>query len=120
MPTDQNLLTVLIVSLVAVFIAVVVLIYYVREHGAAIRKLQPGSGETFETVSAAAPKAGLAAANAFTETGIPEEVIAAIAAAVYVTYGVSADSITSIRRVNARPARGAWQMAGLLENTRPF
>jgi len=50
--------------------------------------------------------------------GIPGDVIAAISAAVYCMFGEGA-KVTSVRR-QQRTGRSAWNMAGLLENTRPF
>ena len=54
------------------------------------------------------------------EEGIPGEVIAAIAAAVYCAEGVSLSAVRSIRRVKSGSSRSAWGMAGVLDNTRPF
>ncbi|MEA5051608.1 MAG: hypothetical protein VB021_09100 [Oscillospiraceae bacterium] len=55
------------------------------------------------------------------ETGVPAQVVAAIAAAVAAVCGEDA-SIRSIRpaRRAAAAGRGAWSMAGLLDNTRAF
>lgn len=62
------------------------------------------------------PKAAPAA------SGIPGEVVAAIAGAVAVVCGQGA-AITGIKpavRRGQAGGRAAWGMAGLLENTRPF
>ncbi len=56
--------------------------------------------------------------KAVVSTGIPGEVIAAISAAVYCMFGEGA-KVMSVRR-QQRTGRSAWNMAGLLENTRPF
>ena len=55
-------------------------------------------------------------------SGIPAEVVAAIAGAVAIVCGDGA-VVTGIRPVAARreaAGRSAWSMAGLLETTRPF
>ncbi len=49
--------------------------------------------------------------------GIPGEIVAAIAAAVYCMEPGAV--VTSVRR-SPRNGVSAWKMAGLLENTRPF
>ena len=52
------------------------------------------------------------------EEGIPEEVVAVIAAAVAVMYGSKGKAkIKSIKRAGGR---SAWANAGVLDNTRPF
>ena len=56
------------------------------------------------------------------EAGIPGDVLAVIAAAVAVVCGEGA-VVRGVRRVSKRAAssgRGAWSMAGLLDNTRAF
>ncbi len=50
--------------------------------------------------------------------GVPDEVIAVIAAAVASLEGGNTYAIRSVRR--ASEGRPAWSMAGVLENTRPF
>lgn len=53
------------------------------------------------------------------QDGIPEEVVAVIAAAVATMYGSSAKPrIKSIKKSGT--GRSAWANAGVLENTRPF
>lgn len=74
----------------------------------------------------AAPKAAPAPAPAApaapaVEAGIPGEVVAAIAAAVYCLEG-SAVTVRSVRRLPqpAASRRGAWGDAGVRQNTQPF
>ena len=57
--------------------------------------------------------------NLVIEEGIPEEVVAAISAAVYTMYGTSTNKVTHIRR-SVQSNRSAWGMAGLLDSTRPI
>lgn len=117
----QLSITVLLAGLVIVFVMLIFLTYLIKGYGAVVKKLLPGNHEESKPAVSAVPMArpvvsGTAAAA---KDGIPEEVIAAISAAVYVMYGSSGATVTSIRRA-AQPARSAWAMAGLLENTRPF
>jgi Na+-transporting methylmalonyl-CoA/oxaloacetate decarboxylase gamma subunit len=120
----QLSLTVLLTGLVIVFAMLVVLTFIIKGYGAAVRKIQkqmkgqsaglPAVHTPAAFVPASKPKAVPAA-----EAGIPAEGGAAISAAVYMMYGTSEGTVTSIRRA-AQPNRSAWSMAGLLENTRPF
>lgn len=111
----QLSLVVIITGLVIVFAMLFFLTYLIRGYGAVIRKMQ-GDVNT-EPVKKAA--VSIQKKAPLVEAGIPGEVVAAIAAAVYMTYGNSAGNVTSIRRSVKQP-RSAWGMAGLLENTRPF
>ena len=52
------------------------------------------------------------------EAGIPEEVVAAIAAAVCCLEPGAC--VRSVRRAKRQDSRSTWKTAGLLENTRPF
>lgn len=106
------------IGLVVLFVLLVVISFIVRGYGADLRNLQ----EKVKDVKAV-PEPFMpikkSAAEPLAQDGIPEEVVAAIAAAVYTLYGSSAGKITSIRRA-AQPNRSEWKMAGLLEKTRPF
>lgn len=122
----QLSLVVLITGLVIVFAVLVGLVLIVRGYGAAIRSLQnraepkasdraePEKTVSLSTAQTVVPAAETAAAQ---EGAIPEEVVAAIAAAVYSMF--PSGKVTSIRRA-AAPGRSAWGMAGLLEGTHPF
>ena len=105
----QVLLPVLIAGFAVIFIVLIALIGIVRSNASAIN-------EVSKKISGENPKKAVAPA---VQSGIPEEVVAAIAAAVYTLYGSTGHTITSIKRAE-RPARSAWATAGLLENTRPF
>ena len=52
------------------------------------------------------------------EEGIPEEVVAVIAAAVASVYGKSGRA--KIKSIKKAGGRSAWANAGVLDNTRPF
>lgn len=122
----QLSLVVLITGLVIVFAVLIGLVFIIRGYGAAIRSLQnraePKASDRAEPEKAVSlpptqtlvPAAEPAAAP---EGAIPEEVVAAIAAAVYSMF--PSGKVTSIRRA-ATPGRSAWGMAGLLEGTHPF
>lgn len=123
MTPEQKLtlsLTVLLAGLVIVFVVLAFLTYLIRGYGAAIQKLQSGTSDNTEKAAIPAPVHAAAKPSVTVEQGIPEEIIAAISAAVYMTYGSSVGNITGIRRAPVQPSRSAWSMAGLLENTRPF
>ena len=101
-------LTILLAGLVVVFLVLIVLIWIVKGYGTLIYK------STHKDETEQAP-----AAPSVAEEGIPGEVIAAIAAAVYCTEGLPASAIRSVRRSRSA-SRSAWATAGILENTRPF
>ncbi|WP_294497377.1 sodium pump decarboxylase subunit gamma [uncultured Gemmiger sp.] len=121
-------------SLVLVFSLLVALCVIVMLEGKLFDALaQKRSAAARSELSKAAPKkaapapaAPKAAAPApapapAVEAGIPGEVVAAIAAAVYCLEGGSV-TVKSIRR-KQQPAgsrRGAWGQAGVVQNTRPF
>ena len=122
----QLSLVVLITGLVIVFAVLIGLVLIVRGYGAAIHTLQnrtepkaSGSAEPEKAVSASPAQTFVPAAETAEapEGAIPEEVVAAIAAAVYSMF--PSGKVTSIRRA-AAPGRSAWAMAGLLEGTHPF
>jgi len=120
----QLSLTVMLTGLVIVFVMLVILTFIIKGYGAAVSKIQK-KFEAQKDVTAATHVPALSdsvpspKALPVAETGIPAEVVAAISAAVYMMYGTSAGTVTSIRRA-VQPNRSAWSMAGLLENTRPF
>lgn len=108
---EQNMLYFMIGGFAIVLIVLIALIAAIRNYGSAIQEISKKmNGE---------PKANAPVKAPSVQNGIPEEVVAAIAAAVYTLYGSTGHTITSIKRAE-RPARSAWATAGLLENTRPF
>lgn len=106
--------TLLAAGLVLAFVALLALAVTVRGYGEKLRALpkSQNGGPSEEKESQAAEHVLPAV-----EEGIPGEVVAAIAAAVACV--LPGARIASVRRA-ARPARSAWSMAGLLENTKPF
>ncbi len=121
----QLSLTVLLTGLVIVFVMLIFLTYLIKGYGSVLSKFMEKNNISKEAKAAPAPAPVLASranspkAAPVTEAGIPEEVIAAISAAVYMMYGNSGAAVTSIRR-SVQSTRSAWSMAGLLDNTRPF
>lgn len=119
----QLSVVIILTGMVIVFVMLIFLTYLIKGYGAVVRKLQASLGAQNGTQNKEKPLLATPVSHAkpvpAVEAGIPGEVIAAISAAVYMTYGASVGNVTSIRRA-AQPARSAWGMAGLLENTRPF
>lgn len=115
MPNMQIAWTVVFTGLVVVFILLIFLVYLVKGYGSVVSRLQ---GKTKEDEIAPVSRPAEKPAP-FVEEGIPGEVVAAIAAAVSCLYGEAPRSVVSVRRARAA-GRSAWEMAGLLENTRPF
>lgn len=119
-------LTILITGIVVVFLVLIFLTLIIKLYGNIVYNLTNKMKKGKEAKQEAAPKVSapvskpVPAAPAV-EEGIPGEVIAAIAAAVYCTEGVPFSAVKSIRRSRrAGGTRSAWGMAGILENTRPF
>ena len=118
-------LLVLITGLVVVFLMLIALTLIIKIYGTIVYNVSNRKKEApkSEPVSAPAPlpqKAVVTAPAPAVEDGIPGEVVAAIAAAVYCVEGVSFSAVKSIRRAKAGGSRSAWGMAGVLDNTRPF
>lgn len=118
--TPEQKLNLLLTGLVLVIAVLIFLTYRMKGYGNAIHKLQSGREENAAGAHPPLPASAGRPLGAAVERGIPEEVVAAITAAVYLTYGDTAGAVTGIRRSAVQPARSAWSMAGLLENTRPF
>lgn len=114
-------LTVLLTGLVVVFAMLIFLTIVIKIYGSVIYNTTKKRMESNKPKVEAAPTPAPAPVPApiEVEEGISGEVVAAIAAAVYMTYGVSASRIRSVKRAAANP-RSLWGEAGRLENTRPF
>ncbi len=114
-------LTVLLTGLVVVFAMLIFLTIVIKIYGSVIYNTTKKRMESNKPKVEAAPTPAPAPAPApiEVEEGISGEVVVAIAAAVYMTYGVSASRIRSVKRAAANP-RSLWGEAGRLENTRPF
>ena len=112
-------LTVLLTGIVVVFAMLIFLTIIIKIYGTVIYNTVKKRTKAPAPKQAPAPAPVPQAAPIAVEDGISGEVVAAIAAAVYMTYGVSASSIRSVKRAAANP-RSLWGEAGRLENTRPF
>lgn len=86
------------------------------------KKIQSEMQANLSKVSAAAPTPTSASAPApVVEDGIPQEVVAAISAAVYAMDG-GAGVVRSITKKTGSPitTRNPWAQAAVADNTRPF
>lgn len=86
------------------------------------KKIQSEMQANLSKVSAAAPTSTPASAPApVVEDGIPQEVVAAISAAVYAMDG-GAGVVRSITKKTGSPitTRNPWAQAAVADNTRPF
>ena len=86
------------------------------------KKIQSEMQANLSKVSAAAPTPTPASAPApVVEDGIPQEVVAAISAAVYAMDG-GAGVVRSITKKTGSPitTRNPWAQAAVADNTRPF
>ena len=122
----QLSLIILLTGLVVVFAMLVFLTFIIKGYGAIVRSIEAKiKGKDTAKAAPAAPMAFVPAempsevAAPVVEGGVPDEVVAAISAAVYTMYGTSVSTVKSIRRA-AKSTCSAWGMAGLFENTRPF
>lgn len=120
----QISLTVLLTGLVVVFLMLIFLTLIIKGYGTAVNSIQLKLEQKHSNKNGTVPEKAEVlqeTAEAGTlpaaETGIPEEIIAAVTAAAYCT--CPGCTVTSVRRL-ARQSRSAWNAAGLLENTRPF
>jgi hypothetical protein len=95
-----------------VFVVVLVLIRDVKKFRVSLRAVE----EELSDSNLESCKDSVLPASAVKDE-IPQEIIAAISAAVYCAYPGA--RVGSIRRTAPKP-HSAWRMAGLLENTRPF
>lgn len=121
----QIALTVLLTGIVVVFVMLIFLTYIIKGYGAIVSSIEEKMGvnkkaqESPTPINFVSAKKPAALTEQYVQAGISDEVVAAISAAVYMMYGASASSVTSIRRAS-QSNRSAWGMAGMLENTRPF
>lgn len=115
---------VILTGFVVVFSVLLLLIGVIKLYSLIVGKAQSIGSK--RTVKSDAPTVKLPAVqretepeeNTPAEEGIPEEVVAVIAAAVATMYGGRGRAkIKSIKRAGGR---SAWANAGVLDNTRPF
>lgn len=130
MSTGEIAVIVLVTGLVVVFLALVVLIAIIKIYGTIVhnvqernrqKKLEKAASQIAATKKEMPQALPLAepAPGPQVEAGIPDEVVAAISAAVYCTMGEGA-SVVSVRHSKRAGSRCAWGQAGVWANTRPF
>lgn len=122
-------LTVLLTGLVVVFLVLILLTLLIKGYGSAIHHMtngkKGGKGKAEKSVNEIKPAnnsvaKAIASAPVPAASGIPQEIVAVIAAAVACMDGGASYSVKSIKKAAPAASRNAWNMAGLLENTRPF
>ena len=118
-------LVILISGLLVVFLVLIMLTYLIQFFGVIVSRISGKSGTGGKQDKAekrpepAAPKAAaVKKASVKEKSGIPGEIIAAIAAAVASLEDGGKYVIRGIKR--SKPSRSTWGTAGIMENTRPF
>lgn len=119
-------LTVLLTGFVVVFAVLFILIGIIKGYGIIVTKLEQKVKEkkTQKEAALAKPVAPVQQQKPVeltktVESGISDEIVAVIAAAVDAMYGSSGKAkIKSIKK--SENSRSAWSKAGILDNTRPF
>jgi sodium pump decarboxylase gamma subunit len=113
---------VVIVGLVVVFAVLLILVVFCALMGTAFKSMgSKGNGKKEEKPAAQAPKAAAPVEKAapVVESGIGDDVIAAISAAIACMMGGEQKfALRSIKR--AKGSRPVWNAAGIAESTRPF
>ncbi len=109
-----------LIGIVVVFATLLLLTFVFWLFGKVAAAGNSGNASSAPKAAPAVPAAAPAAAPVV-EDGIPEEVVAVIAAAV----AAMSDGNTkfAVRRISAARSQGArpvWSAAGIAENTRPF
>lgn len=118
-------LTVLLTGFVVVFAVLFILIGIIKGYGIIVTKLEQKVKEKKAQKEAASAKPVAPVQHQkpvqITETaesGISDEIVAVIAAAVDAMYGSSGKA--KIKSIKKSDSRSAWSKAGILDNTRPF
>ncbi len=116
-------LTLLIAGFVIVFVVLILLIAIITLYGKIIQSAQNAVSSKREkkleqNTEKPVVKAIVREDIEEDDGAIPEEIIAAIAAAVDAVYGTKPHKIKNIKR--SRSVRSSWGNAGIAENTRPF
>lgn len=120
-------ISVVFTGITVVFLALIILIIAIAVMGKVIgfidaKKSAPKKAEAPAKPAAPAAPAPVQAVAVQSEDGLTDEVVAAITAAITCVMEAGGNTapftIKSIKR--AKGASNAWNMAGVLENTRPF
>lgn len=125
-------LTILLTGFIVVFLVLILLIGLIKLYGTIVTKLLEvseakkaekeqalsNSTKVTEYTTKSTPVASSQVSATQDNNGIPEEIIAVIAAAVDAMYGQGAVKVKSIKKVPQ--SRPVWGTAGIMDNTRPF
>lgn len=118
-------LTVLLTGFVVVFAVLLILIGIIKGYGILVMKFEKmvkekkAQKETASAKPVAPVQQKPVQVTETAESGISDEIVAVIAAAVDSMYGSSGKArIKSIKKSDN--SRSAWSKAGILDNTRPF
>ncbi len=113
-------MTTLLTGFVVVFSVLLLLIVMIILLGKIVTAAQKKPKKKSETPTVTAPTVTQNTPVTSASDGIPEEIIAVIAAAVDSTFGAGKARITGIKKSRAAGGRSAWGQAGVMNNTRPF
>ena len=115
----------LLAGFVVVFVVLILLIIIVTLYGKIITAIQNKGKKKKTKAEETARKIPKEAVTVETyedkgddDGGIPDEIIAVIAAAVDAVYGEKPHKIKKVKK--SRNTRSAWSRAGIIDNTRPF
>lgn len=118
-------LKILLTGFVVVFAVLFLLIGIIKLYGTIVYNIQTGAKKSKKEKQAknkAVSKPEPVAVQHFEQPqteGVPEEIVAVIAAAVDAMYGTQQG--VRIKSIKKSPAqRSNWAMAGVIDNTRPF
>lgn len=112
--------SVILTGLALVFAILLILIFAVQMTSRIVNSAVKTVPEAKAAAAQDAPKAAAFQAPAV-ETGIEEETVAAIMAAVSCMAGTAAGTQYAVKSINrAADARPVWGFAGMQQNTRPF
>lgn len=112
---------VVISGIVIVMLVLILLILIFKGFGKAVSKGEQSTHNNHNANTVVKPAASAPAAPPapVVQNGISNEIVAAIAAAVYAAEGGRQVTIRSIRVKNV-PGRNPWAAAAIADNTRPF
>ncbi len=122
MPEIPSVGTVVVVGFGLVLVILVVLVFILSLQGRFFQRLDKNKAAKAQEVVKAAEVVPVPAASAapapYIEAGIPEEVVAAIAAAIAAMEGGSNYTLRSLTR--KKDGRNPWSVAATLSYTQPF
>ncbi|MFA5657947.1 MAG: OadG family transporter subunit [Oscillospiraceae bacterium] len=122
---SEYVASVVFTGLTVVFAGLILLVIFVSLFGSFFKKKQePKKKAEIVQKNSTAVSSKSVQKHAFSpviESGISEEVVAVISAAIAAMSASSDGKILSVRSIRqVKPLRPAWATAGVLENTKPF